>query len=98
MAVVAGLWLFDALDREVFNPFTANVTALGFLSTGKSNGSFTHPRFATGRPVVLSALAEEGTTFVIPDILINGNTISWTFKQSGSNANQSVRIGFGVRA
>lgn len=98
MAVVAGLWLFDSQGREVFSPFTSNVTALGVVSTGKSNGSISHPLFARGRPVIISALPEAGTSFTIPDIVISGNMISWTFNQSGANYNQPVRLAFGVRA
>lgn len=83
---------------ELFGPGTSNVTALGVVSTGKSNGSISHPLFARGRPVIISALPEAGTSFTIPDIVISGTTISWTFNVSGANYNQPVRLAYGVRA
>jgi hypothetical protein len=90
------VWAEDGTTL-LFGPGTSNVTALGFIDTGKSNGSITHPLFARGRPVVLSANPIEGTSWTIPDIVISGNTISWTFHQSGANYNQPCRIGYGVR-
>lgn len=95
----AGLWIYaeDGVTL-LFGSGTSNVTALGFVNTGKSNGSITHPLFAKGRPVVISALPLEGTSWVVPDITISGNTLSWAFKVSGANYNQPIRIGYGVRA
>jgi hypothetical protein len=93
------LWIWAADGTTVlFGPGTSNVTALGIVSTGKSNGSVSHPLFARGRPVIISALPESGTSYTIPDIVISGNTISWSFKVSGANYNQPVRLAFGVRA
>jgi len=94
-----GLWIYaDDGTTVLFGPGTSNVTALGFVTTGKSNGSVTHPMFARGRPVVISALPLAGTSFSVPDIVISGDTIAWSFDQSGASWNQPVRIGYGVRA
>lgn len=98
MALVAGFWIFDDQGREIFSPFTSNVTNLGIVSTGKSNGSVSHPLFARGRPVIISALPESGTSYTIPNIVASSTGISWTFNVSGANYNQPVRIAYGVRA
>lgn len=93
------LWIWGPDGTTVlFGPDTSNVTAIGFVSTGKSNGSITHPMFARGLPVIISALPESGTSFTIPDIVISSSGISWTFKVSGANYNQPIRLGYGVRA
>lgn len=94
----AGLWIYAEDGTTVlFDSTTSNVTALGFVDTGKSNGAITHPLFAKGRPVIISAMPIAGTQYTVPDIVITGNTIAWTFKVNGANYNQPVRLGYGVR-
>lgn len=94
-----GLWIYAEDGTTVlFGPGTSNVTVLGTVTTGKTNGSVSHPLFARGRPVVVSVLPAEGTSWTIPDVVISGNSISWSFTVSGANYNQPVRIAYGVRA
>ena len=98
MAVVAGLWLIDQQGREKFTPATSNVTVLGIIETGKSNGSVTNARLAKGTPVILGALPLAGSGYAVPTFTVSGNTISWTFRNSGANTNQSCRFAYGFRA
>lgn len=94
-----GLWIWASDGTTLlFGPGTSNVTALGFVSTGKTNGSVTHPLFARGLPVIISCLPEAGSSWTIPDITVSSSGISWTFQTNGANWNQPVRIGYGVRA
>lgn len=94
----AGVWLYDSLGRERFGPGTSNVTLLGSVSTGKVNGSVSHPDFAKGTPVIVSATAESGTTVFLPTITKSASAISWAFATSGALSNVPFRIRFGVRA
>lgn len=94
----AGLWLYDSLGRERFGPGTSNITLLGVVVTGRVNGSVSHPDFAKGRPVIVSAMATEGPTSLLPKITKSASGIAWSFASSNSNANVSVRILYGVRA
>ena len=94
-----GLWIYaEDGTTLLFGPGTSNVTVLGVVDTGKNNGAITHPLFASGRPVVVSALPVAGTSYTIPDITISGTTITWAFRVSGASYNQPVRIAYGVRA
>lgn len=94
----AGLWIYDDQGRERFSPSTSNVTVLGIIETGKSNGSISNPLLALGTPIVVSAYATAGTSYSVPEISFSGNTMSWAFRVNGANYNQPVRIAYGVRA
>ena len=97
---MAGLYLYDDQGREKFSPATSNVTVLGIVNTGKSNGSVTNPVLAKGTPVIVASLPNDGSnaTFNMPKVTASGTTISWTWKQSGANYNVEHRIVYGVRA
>jgi len=94
----AGLWIYDTSGGIRFGPGTSNVTILGVVETGKTNGSVTNALLSKGTPVFGGALPIGGTSFAIPDVTFSGNTMSWTFRVSGANNNQPVRIIYGVRA
>lgn len=97
--MTAGLFIYEADGvTERFGPNTRNGTVLGVHTTGKANGSITDARFSRGVPVILSVLAVEFGTFVVPDIVISGNTLSWTFATNSANWNTPVRIVYGYHA
>ena len=95
-----GLAIWSEDGRLLFGPTTSNVTVLGIVNTGKSNGSINNPALSIGMPVVVQALASEGdiTSFYMPRIQFSGSTLSWSFEVSGANYNVPARIIYGVRA
>lgn len=95
----AGLWLYDNQGRERFGPGVSNVTILGVVDTGQTNGSVTSSEFSKGTPVIISAYALAGsTTSLLPKITRTSNGIFWTFQVSGASGNLPFRIVYGVRA
>lgn len=94
----AGLWIYDTDGTVRFGQGTSNVTILGVVDTGKSNGSITNPLLAKGKPVFGGANPVAGTGYTVPDVTFSGTTMSWSFKVSGANYNQPCRIIYGVRA
>lgn len=94
-----GLWIYaDDGVTVLFGPSTSNVTVIGVIETGRTNGSFTHALFQKGRPVIVSALPIAGASFSVPDITTSASGIAWTFPTPNANYNQPCRITFGVRA
>lgn len=98
MAGEAGLWLYDDQGRERFGPGTSNVTILGIINTGTTNGSVSNALLALGTPVIIGAFAQTGPTTALPTITKGGTTISWAFAVSGSPGNVPFRIIYGYRA
>lgn len=94
----AGLWLYDSLGRERFGSDSSNVTILGAVETGKTNGSVSDPSFAKGTPIIISAYALSSVTTALPKITKSSGGISWAFEVSGASGNIPFRIVYGVRA
>ena len=71
---------------------------LGSVVTGKTSGSVNVPAFANGGiPAILMVHPLEAATIsTAPSVHISGNNVIWTYQNSGSNANGSVEIIYGI--
>lgn len=71
---------------------------IGYVDTGKSNGSINDARLALGgTPIIIAMLPLEAASFeTAPTVAVTTSGVSWTFVNSGSNANGNCRIFYGV--
>lgn len=93
----AGLWIYDDQGRERFSSQSSNITVIGSVITGKTNGSAYNSMFSKGRPVIVCLIPVEGTSWNVPDVQIVGDSIQWWFEVNNANTNQPVKIIYGVR-
>lgn len=64
------------------------------VQVGKTNGSYTLPAGTPGTPSYIVHAPNFG--FYAPEITRSGQTLSWTWKNPGSNANQEFEMEVGV--
>lgn len=92
---MSGLEVYRQNGTVRFNLSSRPYNFFGYFDTGVSNGSFAIPGLtAGGRPnwweKPLSSFNDR-----IPTITLNGNVLSWTFKDSGQGSNCQFRVYYG---
>ena len=71
---------------------------IGYVDTGKSNGSINDSRLGLGgEPIIIAMLPMEAFSYqTAPVVSISTSGVSWVFNNSGSNANGTCRIFYGL--
>jgi hypothetical protein len=92
----AGFQTFDDSGAVDLDTSTRVATVINVVTTGKSNGSVTNAAFSKGEPF-WSAIPKGGSwTVFAPKITVSGNTLSWTFNNSGASYNTDHDIVYGI--
>lgn len=71
---------------------------IGYVDTGKSNGSINDPRLSLGgTPLLIAMLPLEGSSYeTAPVVTITPTGLSWVFTNSGDIYNGNCRLFYGV--
>lgn len=77
--MAAGLQVWDEFGRPLVEITDRMTRVLGLVDTGGSNGSVSHVGFASGSSWFHVLTPAVGLTADFPNIVISGNTLSWTY-------------------
>lgn len=92
-----GLQIWDAAGNIVLDTNYRTARRLGSVVTGTSNGSLYIPDFVQGQPFFISEpLLDNVAYFVLPNVVISGYTLSWSFPSQEASSRNSMSIAYGV--
>lgn len=76
-----GLTVWDEQGRILLDANTLLGRILGSFNTGLVNGSISNPKLLEGTPFYYATIGDytTGLLCVVPQIVISGSNISWTF-------------------
>lgn len=90
-----GLQTFDETGAVILDTTTIVGLAIGNISTGTVNGSYTDSRLSEGTPFAMSQPNLMGPGTVAPVVTLSADTISWEYPP-GNGERASCIIVFGI--
>lgn len=98
MSDAVGILILNEDGSVKVGPGTAIGHPVGFVDTGKSNGSVSDARLGLGgTPTVIAMLPLDAASYqTAPVVEITTSGLSWVFANSGSSSNGNCRILYGI--